>query len=83
MTLSRSINTLEAQKFQEVETGKTAVRVVQLGSFINVPYDSIQATYPTSVTEVFTYFNLGASVAQVTVTYTDATKKQFLSVTRS
>ena len=46
-------------------------------------HDEIQATYPTSSSEVYTYKLSGASVAVVTVTYTDATKEVLTSVVRS
>jgi hypothetical protein len=46
-------------------------------------HDEIQATYPTTSSEVYTYKLSGASVAVVTVTYTDATKEVLTSVVRS
>ncbi len=46
-------------------------------------HDEIQATYPTSSSEVYTYKLSGASVAVVTVTYADATKEALTSVVRS
>lgn len=46
-------------------------------------HDEIQATYPTISSEVYTYKLSGASVAVVTVTYTDATKEVLTSVVRS
>ncbi len=55
-----------------------------LGFFEN--YDYIGITYPTDTTEVFTYRNGGASGSVesiVTVTYSDATKAQIVSVYRT
>ena len=46
-------------------------------------HDEIQATYPTTSSEVYTYKLSGVSVAVVTVTYADATKEALTSVVRS
>lgn len=46
-------------------------------------HDEIQATYPTTSSEVYTYKLSGVSVAVVTVTYADATKEVLTSVVRS
>ena len=49
-------------------------------------YDYIAVTYPTTTTEVFTYKLGGASgatVAVVTITYTDVTKCDILTVVRA
>jgi hypothetical protein len=46
-------------------------------------HDEIQATYPTSSSEVYTYKLSGASVAVVTVTYTSDDKQTLTSVVRT
>jgi len=66
----------------------TELRATPVPTSINntlVPeqHDEIQATYPTTSSEVYTYKLSGASVAVVTVTYTDATKEVLTSVVRS
>jgi hypothetical protein len=56
-------------------------RVVAVGNaIVKVPFNEIQATYPSTTTEVFTYKNGEVTVATVTVTYTDATKEVLTSV---
>lgn len=52
-------------------------------SLFTLPYDRIDATYPTSTTEV--YVSKLASVTQqtVTVTYTDSSKNFITSVVRT
>lgn len=53
----------------------------------NIPkYDFVGATYPDSVTEVYTFKTGGSggvTVGTLTVVYTDATKASLLSVTKS
>jgi hypothetical protein len=46
-------------------------------------HDEIQATYPTTSSEVYTYKLSGASVAVVTVTYTSDDKQTLTSVVRT
>lgn len=53
------------------------------GGLVPEPYDEIQATYPTTSSEVYTYKLAGDTVAVVTVTYTDASKEVLTSVVRS
>jgi hypothetical protein len=53
------------------------------GTIVAVNYDQILATYPDSVTEVYTYKLTGSTVATVTVVYTDNTKANLASVTKT
>jgi hypothetical protein len=53
------------------------------GGLVPEQHDEIQATYPTTSSEVYTYKLSGVSVAVVTVTYADATKEALTSVVRS
>lgn len=46
----------------------------------DVEYDTITATYPTAASEVYTYSLSGTPVKTVTVTYTDSTKENLLTV---
>ena len=60
--------------------------IVMLGSIagFNIPeYDTIEATYPTGTTEVFTYKKATATVGVITVAYSDSTKEVLISVTKS
>lgn len=54
-----------------------------ISSLVPEQYDSIVATYPTTDSEVYTYSFKGATVAVVTVTYTDSTKAVFSSAVRT
>ncbi len=56
------------------------------GSLVTEAFDYIAATYPDAVTEVYTYKIGGAggiTVATVTVVYTDSTKDNISTVTKS
>ena len=46
-------------------------------------HDTIEATYPTDATEVYTYKDSGDTVATITVTYTDSTKEVLTSVVKT
>jgi hypothetical protein len=54
-----------------------------ISSLVPEQYDQIVATYPATDTEVYTYSFKGATVATVTVLYTDSTKAVLTSVTRT
>ena len=64
-------------------TGRRALHVKSLSQLVSEKFDSIYATYPNSITEVYTYKLNGTTVATVTVLYADATKAQLVSVIRS
>lgn len=64
-------------------TGRRALHVKMSGAIVAVNYDQILATYPDSVTEVYTYKLTGSTVATVTVVYTDSTKANLASVTKT
>lgn len=56
------------------------------GVLVSENFDYVGASYPDTVTEVYTYKTGGSSgttVATVTVVYTDATKETLTSVTRT
>lgn len=55
------------------------------GTFVSEKFDYVQAAYPDSVTEVYTYKLGGASgttVATLTVVYVDSSKDQISTVTK-
>ena len=52
-------------------------------SLIKSDYDRIDITYPTLLTEVYTYSLAGDIVGVITVTYTDSSKDSISSVVRS
>jgi hypothetical protein len=83
LALSENINSLEKDKFAANDAGLTAVRVLLTGGMAPDAYDEIQATYPTSASEVYTYKLNTTTVATVTVTYTDSTKEVLTSVVRT
>lgn len=95
MALPGNIQEREFNKFEEnAEDGGTDVRVtlkspveveVQPGGNImsGIEYNEVQVTYPTSTTEVFTYKKATITVAVVTATYTDTTKRDVQSLVRT
>ena len=50
---------------------------------VNVEYDNVSVTYPTSTSEIYEFKQGGAVLQTVTVVYTDATKENISTVTRS
>jgi hypothetical protein len=85
MVLTESAITLEKEKFAKVGD-EIAVKTINLGTLVPESFDSIVATYPDTVTEVYTYKTGGVSgttVAVVTVVYTTSTKDVLTSVVRS
>lgn len=84
MALDRNLNCREFDKFVECE-GEPAVRTVDCSSMVPAGYDYLENT-PTATTDVFTYKSGGASgsvLGTVTVTYTDSTKCELVSVERT
>ena len=69
-TVKKITTTLDgtAQRL-DVSTGLSA-----LPGFSIPPFDRIDATYPTTVQEVYVYSKNGITLNTVTVNYTDATK---------
>lgn len=61
----------------------TNLNSVSYGALVIVPYDSIYATYPDAITEVYAYKLSGSTVATVTIAYTDSTKALLDNVVRS
>lgn len=47
------------------------------------PFDTINATYPTTTQEVYVYKLSGATVATITVNYTDTTKNYITSAVKT
>ena len=67
----------------DAELRATPVPTTINNTLVPEKHDEIQATYPTTSREVYTYKLSGVSVAVVTVTYADATKEVLTSVVRS
>lgn len=82
MTLPNAINDREYQKFVDVAPGETAVRVI-LASLAPSSYDRIDATYPSSTEEVYTYSLSGVPQGSIAITYVNSSKKDLLSVVKS
>lgn len=56
------------------------------GTLVTEKFDYVAASYPDTITEVYTYKNGGASgtvVATVTLVYTNSTKANLSTVTRT
>lgn len=73
----------EAKKFAPDANNKTAVNVINSGGLAIPPHDTIDVTYPTTTTEVFTYSLSTVTVATVTLTYTNTCKDELLSAVRT
>jgi hypothetical protein len=72
---------------QSFSASNDALRTTAAGGVL-VPekFDFVAATYPDTVTEVYTYKNGGASgtlIATVTLVYTNSTKANLSTVTRT
>lgn len=79
--ISRSTIDLEQNKFLGDANDRVAVRVIDAANFqAGVDYDTITATYPDTVTEVFTYSLAAATVRTVTVTYVSSDKRDINTV---
>ena len=83
MSLPSNLNDREQQKFLDAGIGQTAVRVSLSNNFVPEQYDTIDVTYPTQETEVYVYSLAAVTVATITVTYSDISKANLLSVVRS
>jgi hypothetical protein len=76
MPLSENINNLEKDKFVLDAEGNTAVRVIPDGGWVSGAIGrKIIATYPNSVTEVYTYKLNAATLFVLTVVYTTSSKE--------
>jgi hypothetical protein len=92
MPFSPNHNDRERDKFEEnASDGGTDVRVSVKNDFIKT-LDSfvllavgnkIEATYPDTVTEIYTFKNFATTLYVLTVIYTDGTKEIFSSVERT
>ena len=67
---------------ETIGSGSYSLRTTLAGGLAPAQYDTIEATYPTASTEVYTYKLATVTQATITVTYTDATKLVLTSVTR-
>lgn len=86
MVMSPNLTDREREKFFEDSKEQTTVRTgysddVSGGSLPK--YDTIDFTYPDNVTEVFTYSLSTVTVLTITVTYTNNSKQDLLSIVRS
>lgn len=85
MALSPALNTREFDKFAEVNS-ETAVRVSLANAIVSEKYDFVSFAYPDSVTEAITFKfggSGGTTVATVTIVYTDSSKENISTVTRT
>lgn len=56
---------------------------IGMGRLVTERFDSVVASYPTTSTEVYSYSYQNATVAEVTVTYSDSTKETLTSAERT
>lgn len=85
MSLSTDVRDNEAKKFRDTVDGP-AVAVTSEGDLSGllsgVSYDDIQATFPTSTTELYTYLKASVTVAQIEITYSNSSKQTLLRARR-
>jgi hypothetical protein len=84
MALDRNLNCREFDKFVECD-GNPAVRTVDCSAMLPSGYDYLENN-PTATTDVFTYKSGGVggtTLGTITVTYTDSTKCELVSVVRT
>lgn len=67
----------------KIINGGDGAEVIVENFLITERFDTILASYPTAVEEVYVYKNAGITVATVTVDYTDASKNYLVSVVRT
>lgn len=87
MAMPKNHNQRDFLSYAELPDGTVARKVHDplgaSGSILaGVAYDSMQASYPSSTTEVYTYYLDGAVVSTVTVSYSSASKHEILSIVR-
>jgi len=85
MSLSPSVQDRELNKFRDAGEKYSKVAVTMEGDtglLEGISYDEIQATYPSSSTELYTYKLSSTTVASILVTYSNSSKKTLVSVAR-
>lgn len=85
MSLPNSIEDRTYKRFRDAGSGLTKVAVGlegDTGLLEGVQYDEIQATYPTTSTELYTFYSATVQVAQIEVTYSNPSKATFVSAKR-
>lgn len=76
MPMSDNRSTREYDKFGLTGDGQVGVRVLQDGGWVSGQVGrKIEATYPNSVTEVYTYKLLTTTLFALTVVYTNSSKE--------
>lgn len=90
MSIPCNVKDLELNKFVEMPdgSGQVAVRTTEIGDSLlaGVEYDAIQASYPSTTSEVFEYYTgglAGTLVATITVTYISSSKEDISTVVRT
>lgn len=74
----------EKYKFYDNGLNEATVRVGGTGSIISgLQFDEIQATYPNNTTEIYQYILDSELIATVTITYTNSSKDEVVSVIRT
>jgi len=75
------INSPELYEAADIpEDKKDRLRVTGKELAIGVDYDRIDASYPSSIQEIYTYTKNGATVLSLEVNYVTASKKDIASV---
>jgi len=71
------------ENYKDMPDKKTAIRTFDGGNLLSgVDYDNLIASYPTSVTENYKYYKGVILVAEILITYTNASKQLLSKVER-
>lgn len=85
MALPNNIKDREFEKFRETTGKNTKVAVAiegDTGLVQGVEYDDIQASYPDSTTEIYSYYLSSVLQASIEVTYTNSSKNVLIRARR-
>lgn len=85
MPMPSSFRDRDQAKFRDAIGDKSKVAVTiegDTGLLENIQYDDIQATYPTSTTEVYSYYLGSVLQASIEVSYTNSSKNIFVRARR-
>lgn len=81
--MKNEIKDLEKNKFRPGGDGKSKIAITnEDGILSGITFDKVSASRPSPEIIVYSYYFKNELVAQVEVSYTDATKKEFVEAKR-
>lgn len=70
-----------SENFKGLKDSKTALRVFTAGNFLSgIDFDDMQVTFPSSTTELYTYYLASVSQVAIRVTYSTSAKTSLIRV---